>query len=121
MKKAILIVKKTYAFHRKTRIRQGYVVTYVFFDPIGKSKFLMVQEPKMLESMITCVEYQNECYSLCVSKFLLDREERYGRMKIFYMPERMRYTVLLYHEHQNPLFQRIMCRAVLCPGFHSGG
>lgn len=52
MKKAILIVKKTYAFHRKTRNRKGYVVTYVFFDPIGKSKFLVVQEPKMLESMV---------------------------------------------------------------------
>lgn len=52
MKKAILIVKKTYAFHRKTRNRKGYVVTYVFFDPIGKSKFLVVQEPKMLEIMV---------------------------------------------------------------------
>ena len=51
MKKAILIVKKTYDFHRKTRIRQGYVVTYVFFDPIGKSKFLGVEKRKMLENM----------------------------------------------------------------------
>ncbi|MBT8778520.1 hypothetical protein [Akkermansia muciniphila] len=75
MKKAILIVKKTYAFHRKTRIRQGYVVTYVFFDPIGKSKFLMVQGPKMLESMVPYIEYQNERYSSGVSKFLLGREE----------------------------------------------
>lgn len=75
MKKAILIVKKTYAFHRKTRIRQGYVVTYVFFDPIGKSKFLMVQGPKMLESMVPCIEYQNERYPLGISKFLLGWEE----------------------------------------------
>ena len=121
MKKAILIVKKTYAFHRKTRIRQGYVVTYVFFDPIGKSKFLMVQGPKMLESMIPRIEYQNERYPPGIIKFLLGRKEAPGRMKVFYMPARMRYTILLYHEHQNPLFQRIMCRAVLCLGLHPGG
>lgn len=46
-KKAILIVKKTYAFHGKTRIRQGYVVTSDFFDPIGKSKVLEERKGKM--------------------------------------------------------------------------
>ncbi len=35
----------------------------------------MVQGPKMLESMIPRIEYQNERYPLGVSKFLLDREE----------------------------------------------
>ena len=59
MKKAILIMGKTYAFHWKTRNRQGYVVTYVFFEPAAKSKFLMVQEPKMLESAAPCAECQD--------------------------------------------------------------
>lgn len=78
MKKAILIVKKTYAFHRKTRNRQGYVVPYVFFDPIGKSKFLVGQEPKMLESMAPGIECQIEPYLFGTSKFLPGRGERAG-------------------------------------------
>lgn len=74
MKKAILIVKKTYAFHRKKRNRQGYVVTYVFFDPIEKSKVMEVQEPKMLENMVIVIEYQTKYHGLSRNKFLLEWE-----------------------------------------------
>ncbi|MCC8149387.1 hypothetical protein [Akkermansia sp.] len=76
MKKAILIVKKTYAFHRKTRNRQGYVVTYVFFDPIGNLKFLVVHEPKMLERRFIIFEYQCEEYPVFSNKYEIGRGKK---------------------------------------------
>lgn len=74
MKKAILIVKKSYAFHRKTRNRQGYVVPYVFFDPIGKSKVLAAQELKMLESRFPGIDRQSRDFFFFFHQFTAGRK-----------------------------------------------
>jgi len=58
---------------------QGYVVIYVFFDPAVESKGLIVQEPKILEMVFSCVTVKvGIVFPDPESRFMKKRKELIG-------------------------------------------